>query len=414
MTSRKSSPDQNWGKPPWTVAFRPRRKPFPSRADFVVVGGGFAGLSAAAHLQQFAPKKSVLLLEAGRLGNGASGRTGGMALDQTAAGKLPGTARVLAEYGKILRSLRVLADLSLTGAWEIGRGGAAPSLEGKPHRLTFKKNSPICWTDSGDLRVVRKVPGGTVDPGKVVAGLARSAEKSGVYILEHAEVRAIDFAIDFGSPVRLQVQVKMGRKTKRRVLLAKRVLLATNAGALDIAATPSSAEPKLTFAIATAALTPAQVAALGMSSGRPFYTVDLPYLWGRRFAGNRLIFGSGLVPSFEKSIRRDPAAASGQKKLWSGLESFNIRRGDPAARLRSLEQRVRGLHPVLKRVRITHKWCGPILITKDWHPIFRWHPKSPDVIVLGGFSGHGVALSVFLGRWAAQVLLEKRALPRWG
>ena len=414
MAKPDNSQNRRWGKSPWTVALRPRRQPFPSRADFVVVGGGFAGLSASVHLRRFAPAKSVLLLEAGRLGDGASGRTGGMALDETAAGKLPGTARVLADYGKILRSLHVEADLSLTGAWEIGRGRASPSLEGKAHRLTFKKNSPICWTDSGHLRVVRKVPGGTVDPGKVIAGLARSAEKSGVHILEHAEVRAIDFAIDFGSPVRLRVQVKAGRKTRRHVLLAKRVLLATNAGALDIAAAPSSAEPKLTFAIATAALTPAQVAALGMSSGRPFYTVDLPYLWGRRFAGNRLIFGSGLFPSFEKSIRRHPAAASRQKNLWSGLEDFDVRTGDPAVRLRALEQRVRGLHPVLKRVRVTHKWCGPILITPDWHPIFRRHPKSPDLIVLGGFSGHGVALSVFLGRWAAQAMVKKRPLPSWG
>jgi glycine/D-amino acid oxidase-like deaminating enzyme len=35
------------------------------------------------------------------------------------------------------------------------------------------------------------------------------------------------------------------------------------------------------------------------------------------------------------------------------------------------------------------------------------------VLVLGGFSGHGVALSVYLGRWAAEILLGKRALPRW-
>ena len=402
--------DRRWGKPPWTVAFHPKGKALPRRVDFVVVGGGFAGLSASVHLRRFAPAKSVLLLEAGRLGNGASGRTGGMALDETAAGKLPGTGKVLAGYQNILRSLRVQAHLSLTGAWEIGRGGAAPSLEATRKRLTFRRNSPISWHDSGLLRIVRKVPGGTVDPGKVIANLARAAEGSGVHIVEHAEVRAIDFE----HPVRLQVRVKAGRNTRRHVVVAERVLLATNAGAVDLAGMPFPSEPKLTFAVATESLTRTRIAALGLSTGRPFYTVDLPYLWGRRFAGNRLIFGSGLVPSFEKSIRRDFAPASRQKKLWSGLESFDIRRGDPAARLRSLERRVRGLHPVLKRVRITHKWCGPILITEDWRPIFRMHPKSSRVIVLGGFSGHGVALSVFLGRWAAQAMVKKRALPSWG
>jgi glycine/D-amino acid oxidase-like deaminating enzyme len=74
---------------------------------------------------------------------------------------------------------------------------------------------------------------------------------------------------------------------------------------------------------------------------------------------------------------------------------------------------VRGLHPLLKNVKITHRWGGPILITEDWRPVFRRHPKSKQAIVLGGFSGHGVALSVYLGRWAAQVLLKQKRLPRW-
>jgi glycine/D-amino acid oxidase-like deaminating enzyme len=46
-------------------------------------------------------------------------------------------------------------------------------------------------------------------------------------------------------------------------------------------------------------------------------------------------------------------------------------------------------------------------------PVFRHHLKSEDIIVLGGYSGHGVALSVYLGRWAAEVMLGKRKLPKW-
>lgn len=404
--SRRSSSRNNWGTPPWAVAFRPRRKPLPERVDFVVVGGGFAGLSAAAHLKRYAPRTSVLLLEAGSLGNGASGRTGGMALDETAAGKLPGAEKVLAGYRKILRNLQVHADVSLPGAWEIARGGAAPSLEGEPAKITFQKNSPISWTDSGNLRIARKVPGGTVNPGKIITGLARAAEKSGVQIVEHAEVASVDFT----EPVRLTVERKSGSRSRRHVVSAARVLLATNAGAIDAAALPAGATPRLTFALATAPLTRAQIATIGLAHAQPFYTVDLPYLWGRRFAGNRLIFGSGLVPAFGESLSH----SARRQTLWGGLEHFSVRKGAPAVRLRSLEKRVRGLHPVLKRVGITHRWCGPILITKDWHPVFRRHPKSARALVLGGFSGHGVALSVFLGRWAAQALLRRRALPNWG
>src|SRR5215813_5178766 len=93
----------NWGRAPWTVSFRPKRKRLPSHADFVVVGAGFAGLSAAASLARLAPQKSVVVLEAGSLGSGASGHTGGMALAETAAGKLPGLGDVLGGYKKILR-----------------------------------------------------------------------------------------------------------------------------------------------------------------------------------------------------------------------------------------------------------------------------------------------------------------------
>ena len=64
-------------------------------------------------------------------------------------------------------------------------------------------------------------------------------------------------------------------------------------------------------------------------------------------------------------------------------------------------------------VQITHRWGGPILITEDWRPVFELHPKSANAVVLGGYSGHGVALSVYLGAWAAEFLLGRRALPNW-
>src|SRR5437016_2002893 len=99
--SRQTHP---WGVPPWSVDFRPAPGPLPDRVDFAIVGGGFTGLCAAAWLARLAPKKSVLVLEASALGEGASGRTGGLALEDTAAGPLPGLGDVLAGYQKILRT----------------------------------------------------------------------------------------------------------------------------------------------------------------------------------------------------------------------------------------------------------------------------------------------------------------------
>jgi glycine/D-amino acid oxidase-like deaminating enzyme len=164
-----------------------------------------------------------------------------------------------------------------------------------------------------------------------------------------------------------------------------------------------SAQPKLTFAIAIAPLSRKRIAEIGLASGCPFYTADLPYLWGRVMRNGGLIFGSGLVPGFGESLPGVTKHERG-RKLWSGLEELDLREGEPALRLTSLERRVRNLHPALATIRVTHRWCGPILITKGMLPVFRQHPKSARVILLGGYSGHGVALSVFLGERAARVL----------
>jgi glycine/D-amino acid oxidase-like deaminating enzyme len=112
---------------------------------------------------------------------------------------------------------------------------------------------------------------------------------------------------------------------------------------------------------------------------------------------NAAIFGAGLV---------DPPSGH-------DLNRINIREGPAAERFAWLESRVRQLHPALHDVRITHRWGGPILLTDEAKPIFRQHPRFPQVTVLAGFNGHGVALSVYLGRWAAEHLAANRRLPGW-
>ncbi len=75
---------------------------------------------------------------------------------------------------------------------------------------------------------------------------------------------------------------------------------------------------------------------------------------------------------------------------------------------------MRHLHPALAKVKFTHRWGGPILFRGNWTPVFTHHPASKNAIVLGAYAGHGVALSVYLGTWAAEALLAKRELPGWG
>jgi glycine/D-amino acid oxidase-like deaminating enzyme len=52
-------------------------------------------------------------------------------------------------------------------------------------------------------------------------------------------------------------------------------------------------------------------------------------------------------------------------------------------------------------------------LTEEMRPIFRRHPRSKRVIILAGYNGHGVALSVYLGKWAAEALLARCPLPTW-
>src|SRR5258708_13805116 len=177
--------------------------------DFAIVGGGFTGLAAADWLRHLEPNKRVALFEASRIGAGSSGHTGGMTLADTAAGELPGLGDVLAGLSNILQELGVRCDLTLPGALEIGRDEVMP-------------NSPISWNDSGTLGVTREVPGGTVDPGKMLNGLAQAATKRGALIFENAPVESLTTE---ESPV-LKIHGKRVR--------ARCVLLATNAESFEL------------------------------------------------------------------------------------------------------------------------------------------------------------------------------------
>ena len=362
---------RNWGNRPWTVDFRAKPRPLPDTVDFAVVGGGFTGLTAAAWLKRLAPEKSVALLDAETFGAGASGHTGGLALAESAAGNLPGLGDVLAGYQKILAELQADGDVRLPGVYELGR-------------TTPLKESPIRWSDSGDLQAVNEVPGGTIDPGKMVAGLAVAAENAGALLFEHANVERCEFL----EPIRLH--------TALGVLHARHVLFATNAYSLELTGWTKRAESCFTLAVATEPLADSTLEAIGLSNGKPFYTVDLPYLWGR-LLGKQVIFGSGLVHFAD----------------WREMHSLNIESGAATESFARLEKRIRGLHPELREVAITHRWGGPIAISEGWVPIFERHPDSSQAIVLGGYSGHGVAQSVYLGAWAAEVLLGIRELPKW-
>lgn len=290
---------------------------------------------------------------------------------------MPGLGDVLTGYSGILTQLGVDAALTFPGVFEIGRSGrrSRPSLA-----------SPIEWQDAGALRVVAEVPGGAIDPGKVISGLGRAACARGAVVLEDTAAESLEF----GAP--LLVRTAAGE------LRARRVFVATNAQSARLSDLAEHSSAKFTLAVLTQALATPDRQALGLGSGKPFYTVDLPYLWGRTMPDGALMFGAGLV---DIPSDRD-------------LSALDISAGDAAGQFASLERRVRGLHPALAKIEFSHRWGGPIRFGLDWELFFDWHPRSRDVLVLNGLGGHGVAQSVYLGCWAAEVIAGLRELPDWG
>jgi glycine/D-amino acid oxidase-like deaminating enzyme len=386
MPGKKSR--QFWGVPPWTVPFKPKNpgKEVPRVADFVVIGGGFTGLAAAAWLRRFSPQQSVVVLETYRVGAGASGRTGGMALSETAAGKQPGLGDVLSGLRSTLKALEIECDLSLHGAWEIAR-----KRDGHSQRT----RSPIEWQDSGTLRVVNQVPGGTLDPGKLVSGLARAAERAGAQIVEHHRVLRINWR---AAP---EIEAANGNRQSAKITAGK-IVFATNALSLANSGLKTGMHPRLTLAMLTAPVTEKLLEEIGLATRKPFYTVDFPYLWGRVRRDRSIVWGAGLVHSPDSD----------------DLDAVDIKDAEPARIFAQLEDRVRHLHPALAKIKFTHRWGGPILFRDSWKPVFDWHPRSggqKNAIVVGAYAGHGVALSSYLGKWAAEILTgDARSLPEWG
>ena len=341
------------------------------RPEVAIIGAGLTGTSTALHLA----KRGIqaVVYEAGLVADGASGRTGGLVLEGTATGPreeantcVTGLERVVAEEG-------IACDLALPGCWEIEHHKSAP-----------QKMLP--WTDAGrPVCIVKNVAGGVVQPAALTMGLAHAAIRAGATIREHARVTKISFEPE------LMLEVAGERITPGQVVIA------TNAW---INATLPDSPPLsscLTFACATEPLDASTLSAIGLDDGIPFYTTDMPYLWGRTISDGRVIFGTGLVFGTP-----------------SDLENADVQEGESREVLERMKRRVRGLHPALSEVQFSAAWGGPIAFAEDAIPLLGVHPRHPRVMVSGGYAGHGVALSVHAGQLLARAIAENHPLPKWG
>ena len=363
-----------WSTAPWERTTLLDGNPMPgvsSVPDVAIVGGGLTGVSAAYHLAKRGLRP--VLFEAGLIGDGASGRTGGLVLEGTAVGTMDEVDRCVPGLRRLVDEEEIDCDLALPGCWEIEHPGNA-------------RDAMLPWSDDGRLvSIERTVAGGMVQPMALLIGIARSAMRLGAILCEQSQV------------TRITLKPQLSIETGGSQIKPAHLVIATNAW---INATLPGTPPlhsSLTFACATEPLEDSLLTAIGLDKGMPFYTSDLPYLWGRPVRGGCVIFGAGLV--YGKP---------------SALEGTDVAEGDSRAVLERLEKRVRGLHPALRAVGFEAAWAGPIAFADDSIPLLGTHPQQSRVLVAGGYAGHGVALSVRAGELLARAIESNSPLPSWG
>ena len=188
-------------------------------ADVCVIGGGYTGLSAALELAERG--YDVVLLEAQRIGFGASGRNGGQVgsgqrLEQDALEKMVGDtrARALWEMGEAAKALvqERIAAHDIKADYRAGIAHACWTQAEVKHahhaaehlakRYGYDKITPL---DKAALRAILPsdaYQGGDIDRGaghlhplNYALGLARAALAAGVRIFEGSEVHRIDHAL---------------------------------------------------------------------------------------------------------------------------------------------------------------------------------------------------------------------------
>jgi gamma-glutamylputrescine oxidase len=364
-----------WGPSPW------RRSSFhgisladarvESRPDVAIVGAGLTGLSTAYHLAKMGIR--AVVFEAGRVGDGASGRTGGLVLEGTASGIREQVDSCVPGLKRLVDEESIDCDLELPGCWEI------------EHRKSAQTKL-LPWSDDGrPVAIAKTITGGIVEPGLLTTGIAEAAARLGSVICEQSRVSHVTISPE------LSVEFENHRLTP------KYIVIATNAWINALLPDTVKLHSSLTFACIIERLGDATLEAIGLGENIPFYTRDMPYLWGRNTKEGRVVFGAGLVFG-------DP----------NEIENIDIDQGSSVQIMERLQTRVRGLHPALRDISFDASWAGPIAFTDDSIPIIGVHPANRHVLVAGAYAGHGVALSVRAGELLALAIVKDRELPKWG
>ncbi len=355
-------------------------------ADVCVVGGGFTGLSAALNLAERGYK--VVLLEANRIGWGASGRNGG----QINTGLRKSPQELIARFGKQRgRALFDLAEEARSIIWErVEKHGIQCDLR-DGNMLLASKRADLPWMEeeiacferemdyhkaklldrnairaeiASDLYFggIKDTGGGHLHPLNYALGLAEAGREAGVRMFEHSAATRIE---DQGGKVTVS--------TAEGKVEARHAVLGCNAYLGDLA--PKIAGkimPIANFVIATEPMPEAEARAL-IPSGSCACDTKFVVSYYRVTVDNRMLFGGG-----ERYTTREPADIAGFVKPYM-LKVF----------------------PQLASKRIDYGWGGMLAITRLRLPHLG---RTGNVFYAHGYSGMGVAITGLAGKLIAEAM----------
>jgi gamma-glutamylputrescine oxidase len=386
---------------PWVTRPSDIRPPLRSdlRADVIIVGGGYTGLSTALALRE--EGIDVVLLEQDFAGAGASGRNAGH-LTPTIGKDLPSMLRmfggerasalvrfadqavehtesVIAQYHidcDYIATGNVLAGVHPKHTERLRRAAAAGAELGAhvrflPRELMLERSLPPAF-----LCGVLEERGGTLHPGRYVSGLRRAALAAGVRLYEETAVEHVDD----GPPARVRV-------AGGSVVTADKVVLATNAYTPALGWKTRTLVPLRVSLFETEPLGEAQLAEIGWRGREGIYTAH-EILESYRLTTRGTIVGGSKVVRFCYGSQLPPG-------------------NDPDA-FRRIERAFRERFPQLHSVAVTDFWGGWIGFTLDFLPTFGVTGRRDNVHYGFGYAGHGVAQATFMGRILAGEILGRR------
>lgn len=357
------------------------------RADVVVIGGGYTGLSAALHLAEAG--RDVVLLEAHRVGFGASGRNGG----QLGSGQRLEVDDLEAMAGRdAARRLWDMAEAAKALTRDLAARSGVAVVDGIAHafrkpaefvhatamierlsrdygydRITaldrdaFRELLPSDAYVAGEL----DMGAGHLHPLNLALGIARLADAAGARIHEMSEVTAIQHGDATGKTA---VTTAQGR------ILCDQLILACNGYLGDL-------EPK--------------VAARVMPINN-FIVASEP-LGARRAQVLTRDIGVHDTKFVVNYWRIDPEG----RLIFGGGENVSYR--FPSDILAKVRKPLLEIYPGLRDVRLTHAWGGTLAITMNRMPCFI--RPAPNCLSASGYSGHGLAIANLAGKLMADAVV---------